>query len=286
MLLVLLNSCQKQLDDTMVLSDSNDQTFSLTDDDCGTAMTKDLLDMGGSNLSTGTVVIGNDADKISVRVHAAGEGITVKKIVAVYGSHDHVKNRITETVLWTPCQGPMTPDRVKTSDPGLASDSIHIPLDSFQTDDCVWIGLWVTLTNAEGFEWCVFPSPFDESIPGISIWKTFFKYCRQECEEEEDDCGPLRTQTQGGWGSKPNGNNNGVYLHENFAAAFPDGVTVGCAEKYTVKFTTAQAITDFLPAGGEPGKLKASAVDPADKSIKNVLIGQLTALTLNIGFDG
>jgi hypothetical protein len=52
-----------------------------------------------------------------------------------------------------------------------------------------------------------------------------------------------------------------------------------------VKFTSAQAITDFLPAGGSPDVLKANATNPPDKSIKNVLIGQLTALTLSVGFD-
>src|SRR4029079_4504484 len=34
-------------------------------------------------------------------------------------------------------------------------------------------------------------------------------------------CTGFRTQTQGGWGTDPTGNNPGVYLHANFAAAFP-----------------------------------------------------------------
>jgi hypothetical protein len=101
-----------------------------------------------------------------------------------------------------------------------------------------------------------------------------------------DDCGQLRTQTQGGWGAAPHGNNPGVYLHANFAAAFPGGLTVGCTAGHWVKYTSADAITEFLPAGGTPGVLTMNATDPANKSIKNVLIGQVTALALSVGFDG
>src|SRR5690349_2149654 len=52
-------------------------------------------------------------------------------------------------------------------------------------------------------------------------------------------CGQLRTQTQGGWGAAPAGNNPGTYLHANFQAAFSDGLTVGCYPgNYYVKLTS------------------------------------------------
>lgn len=95
-------------------------------------------------------------------------------------------------------------------------------------------------------------------------------------------CGQLRTQTQGGWGASPAGNNPGTYLHANFQAAFGDSFTVGCYNKY-VKLTSAQAVTDLLPAGGKGNALIASDTDPA--SLKNVLVGQLVALKLSVGFD-
>jgi len=100
-----------------------------------------------------------------------------------------------------------------------------------------------------------------------------------------EECGQFRTQTQGGWGAPPHGNNPGVYLHANFAGAFPGGLTVGCASMNWVKYTSAAAITEFLPAGGTPAVLTASATNPPSKSIKNVLIGQVTALALSVGFD-
>ena len=97
-------------------------------------------------------------------------------------------------------------------------------------------------------------------------------------------CGQLRTQTQGGWGAAPAGNNPGTYLHANFKAAFSDGLTVGCYPgNYYIKLTSAQAVTNLLPTGGKAAALTASAVDPA--SSKNVLVGQLVALKLSVTFD-
>jgi hypothetical protein len=96
-------------------------------------------------------------------------------------------------------------------------------------------------------------------------------------------CGQLRTQTQGGWGSEPNGNNPGSYLHANFYSAFGE-LTIGCApSSYYIKLTSPQAITNLLPAGGKAAALTANATDPA--SVKSVLVGQLVALKLSVGFD-
>jgi hypothetical protein len=97
-------------------------------------------------------------------------------------------------------------------------------------------------------------------------------------------CGQLRTQTQGGWGAAPAGNNPGTYLHANFQAAFSDGLTVGCYPgDFFVRLTSAQAVTDLLPTGGKASVLSGSAVNPA--SSKNVLVGQLVALKLSVIFD-
>ncbi len=97
-------------------------------------------------------------------------------------------------------------------------------------------------------------------------------------------CGQLTTFTQGGWGASPAGNNPGTYLHANFQSAFGEYVTVGCYPgKFYVKLTSAQAITNLLPAGGKGAALTASYTDAA--SLKNVLVGQLLALKLSVGFD-
>ena len=104
-------------------------------------------------------------------------------------------------------------------------------------------------------------------------------------ESAASDCGQFRTQSQGGWGANPAGENPGTYLHDHFGSAFPNGLVIGCTSKFTVSFTSASSITEFLPAGGTAMALTGNASDPLAKSIKNVLIGQVAALALNIGFD-
>jgi hypothetical protein len=114
--------------------------------------------------------------------------------------------------------------------------------------------LSVTITDARGCE------SINASVASIS--------CR------ESDCGLHTTFTQGGWGASPNGNNPGVYLHANFDAAYPSGLTLGCGDN-TLTFMSAQEITDFLPEGGTADVLPNTSV----------LTGQLLAATLNAGFD-
>lgn len=100
------------------------------------------------------------------------------------------------------------------------------------------------------------------------------------------ECGVFRTQSQGGWGAYPSGMNAGKYLHANFAAAFPSGLKIGCDDPgHSIYFTSAGAITKFLPSSGYPSGLAMNATDPQYGSIRNTLIGQVTALSLNVGFD-
>lgn len=126
----------------------------------------------------------------------------------------------------------------------------------------------------------------DNQLPG-NQWGWYSVFCTETCTTTTNtSCdikpGEFRTQTQGGWGSKPNGNNPGAYLHANFASAFPAGLTFGC--NYTLSFTSAQAVTDFLPNGGGPKALDASLIDP-DKKGTSTLAGNLTALMISLGMD-
>ena len=97
-------------------------------------------------------------------------------------------------------------------------------------------------------------------------------------------CTGFRTQTQGGWGSKANGENPGAYRDANFAAAFPSGVTIGCGTKL-LTLTTAKAVEDFLPSGSTSAVLPAGTLTNPAGTYSNVLAGQVVALTLSIGFD-
>ena len=101
-------------------------------------------------------------------------------------------------------------------------------------------------------------------------------------EPKEENC-QFRTQTMGGWGAPPNGNNPASYLHANFAAAFPDGITIGCTR--TLTLTSAQAVRNFLPSGTAPKMLPVGALVNPGQSYKNVLAGQLVAATISVGFD-
>ena len=98
-------------------------------------------------------------------------------------------------------------------------------------------------------------------------------------------CGQLRTQTPGGWGAPAQGNNPGSYLHAKFDLAFADLIVGDVAAGKFAKFTTAQAITDYLPAGGPAKVLTTGYTDPQTNDLKNTLVSHLVALTLSVGFD-
>ncbi len=91
--------------------------------------------------------------------------------------------------------------------------------------------------------------------------------------------------TQGGWGAVPRGNNPGTVLHNNFAAVYPTGVEIGVGGAgFSIKFTSAAAITAFLPQGGTPRALTSDLINPTSSSA-GVFGGQLLALRLNVGFS-
>jgi hypothetical protein len=108
-----------------------------------------------------------------------------------------------------------------------------------------------------------------------------FEYCIQSCETPCEV--GHRTQTQGGWGTGANGNNPGAYRDANFAAAFPGGLVVGDACGFQLTFTSSSAVESFLPQGGPSSALSADATDPGN--IHNNFAGQVTALSLSVGFD-
>jgi len=96
--------------------------------------------------------------------------------------------------------------------------------------------------------------------------------------------GEFRTQTPGGWGAPPEGNNPAAYLLANFESCFGD-LVVGCDSQYTITMTSAGAIEAFLPTGGKPGSLKNDYVDPTKKTEAGTLAGHVIALALSVGFD-
>lgn len=101
-------------------------------------------------------------------------------------------------------------------------------------------------------------------------------YCKQPCPS----CNSNNIFGQGGWGAPPHGNNPGTYLYANFSTWFPNGITLGCAGGHTIKLTSPQAVTNFLPQGGTPRSLTQSYVNPTNRL--TVLAGHILALTINL----
>lgn len=109
------------------------------------------------------------------------------------------------------------------------------------------------------------------------------------------DCGQLRTQTQGGWGTRCSGNNPGCYRDANFAMAFPAGVRLGSTAPggRSVVFTTSAQVEEFLPSGGPNRTLQQLGIGVGSTNytsaigsqIRSNINGQLLALSLSVGFD-
>lgn len=104
-------------------------------------------------------------------------------------------------------------------------------------------------------------------------------------QAQNGDCTGFHTQTQGGWGADPRGNNPGVYLQNNFSAAFPSGLTIGCANGNKLVLTSATAVNAFLPSGSTPSLLPAGTLTDPGATYSNVFAGQLVTAVLNVGFD-
>jgi hypothetical protein len=277
-------SCQKQMSDKNALSVQSKSSSTAVLEPCGTPLVKMMIDQGGVQ-EMGNITVSNDEDEIQVKIEAK-PGTVITRVAYAAGSESHVSDAFTlPNFFYSACDGPKSPDEVLTYTvaSGTTSATLTFPASYFQEDGCVWLGILVSTTNADGTNpLCGTVAEYDQ-IFGSAQYQSGFKYCRQDCPPQEE-CGPLRTQTPGGWGAEPNGNNPGTYLHANFDAAFGDFITVGCyPDNYYVKLTSAQAITNLLPTGGKAQKLTANSTDPA--SLSNVLVGHVVALTLAVGFD-
>lgn len=97
---------------------------------------------------------------------------------------------------------------------------------------------------------------------------------------------------QGGWGGPPNGVNPATYLYTNFSAVFPNGLIIGHPQgmpggcNRSIKLTSAQAVTNFLPSSGTPKQLNPGhMLNPTAAQYGNTFAAQVAALTLNIMFD-
>lgn len=89
------------------------------------------------------------------------------------------------------------------------------------------------------------------------------------------------TYTQGGWGS-PGNSTPGSVRDQYFNQVFPSGMVIGTG--FTITFTSATAVKNFLPAGGTAGALTQNYTNPTTTSA-GVLAGQVAAMKLNVAFN-
>ncbi len=100
-------------------------------------------------------------------------------------------------------------------------------------------------------------------------------------EVNEDD---FVTILAGAWGARPRGGNTASLLHAEFDRVFPNGLTIGTGDNAII-FTSADAITNFLPSTGKEGFLNQTYIDPTAIELKNSFVSELAALIMTIEFD-
>jgi len=283
--LSLAFSCQKDISRENQQSRRNSSGTSTTNSItaatislCGTPQVQDLGNTLGNFAS---VTVSNDANNVYLNFSAAS-GFQLQKASGLIGDYAHLQSVLN--VSPDPTVGPNPPDFAQTFSPEVASYQFAISRANLA--NCFLINAFAAVVKKDGTG-AVVETEYVSVIASNNItsypFSTYFEYCLQDCPPPPGDCGQLRTETPGGWGAKPAGNNPGTYLHANFAAAFPSGLTVGCSPSNNVLLTTAQAITDLLPTGGTPAALTSNYTNPA--SLKNELVGQVVALSLSVGFD-
>jgi hypothetical protein len=83
-----------------------------------------------------------------------------------------------------------------------------------------------------------------------------------------------------------NGGNPGCVRNAGFTSVYPLGLRVGCPLiGNAVIFTSSAAVETTLPIGGPASVLTTSVIDPGSSAPGGVLLGQLTAALLNLGFN-
>jgi len=278
-----LYSCQKSLQRQPNAANEILSTTAPTRTICGTPTNVSVVNY--DDAVVGNLTVSNDAINYYFDISENLPDYKIEEVRWIYGTEAHVKSAL-QGIISCGSQLPNTQDQITTYNPGQDQVSLTVPIANIP-GDCIFFHAHIKLvkrdpvTGQEYFEFWVWSNGTTNASQNQC--QRYFQYCKQQCAPP--DCGQLRTQTQGGWGAPAHGNNPGASLHANFAAAFPGGLIVGCTSGHWVKYTSADAITEFLPAGGTPGVLTANATNPPDKSIKNVLIGQVTALALSVGFD-
>ena len=256
---------------------------------CGEPSVQDLT--AGRSTLIGTITISNDEDFLYVTFQTDDPWVLGTTHVHVGFHIDDVPKAGNGQPI--PGQFDYAHERdVEGGEPAVTEDEYAIPFTDLglESGECdVQLFIWA---HAEAFQLddddvvIVEETAFGGDTPGDGTPRWFFlaEYTLQCCENGGGG-GDFRTQTQGGWGTVCQGNNPGCYRDMWFDTAFPSGIVLGCDMGFVATFTSSQAVEDFLPTGGTPGALTSDVTDPTGTTDAGVLLAQLLALELSVGFD-
>lgn len=248
---------------------------------CGEPVMYNLSDCNG--LQYGTISVSNDETNLFVTFSITNPDYKMQKASLVLGTLQHV-TAATNDAAWPKLpKGPNPADYAQEFKPLVSTHTFTIPLANYE--DCFYISTFAKLIKRDP----VTNKPVDvqylivqsDSKTGTKKWSTYVQYCQQDCPPPPD-CGQLTTYTQGGYGNDQGNGAGTSYMIANFDAAFPNGVTVGCATGFTMVMNSAAAVQAYLPSGSTPAVLTQNYVDAGPNTI---LGGQLLTLALSIGFD-
>ncbi len=134
-----------------------------------------------------------------------------------------------------------------------------------------------------------FPKSANQAVIRVPIINnTLFYNLSQGLKEVNIPCdlSGLVTYSQGAWGQPANGHNVGTIRDTYFDTVFPNGLIVGdTANGFTITFTCASAVENFLPAGGVSQMLTQFMVDPANGHLVGNWAGQIIAAMLNVAYN-
>ncbi len=100
------------------------------------------------------------------------------------------------------------------------------------------------------------------------------------------DLSSFITYTQNDWAVKPSGKNAGYLLAEHFKDVFPKGLVIGSPKGHSIVFTSANAVSLFLPQGGPSVALKNDYKNPSRKSeVAGMWGGLIAAAMLDVEFN-
>jgi len=268
--------------------------------DCVVPVTFDLI--AGQTIDIGAVTVANDEGHLYVQIDTDDPWVfgTVQVHIATADNPLPVNSQgvpIPGQFDWKherDVEGGVD-DPVSTDDFAIDladyNNSGELDIAALDCDDTVEVWVHVEAFKLDGDEIIQSETAFggDQDCEDFGLggnrWCFFGNYTIQCCDDETPDPGEFRTQTMGGWGTFCHGENPGCYRDDNFDDAFPSGIVLGCAAGYTATFTSSEAVRDFLPSGGQPNSLTGDVTDPTSPTDAGVLLSQLLALELSLGFD-